>query len=200
LWWSASEFNQFKRERYLELALPTQTASDESEVKTEPQKCLTSCYELNLRILVCTSRSSTKSPLLRNLSQFLWSDRNLSRSSTSFTVIYNSPEKAQSLLHESPFYYNIVLLDKSSVTTGMTLSCQQIREVSSTAVIVCIVESEAVLQSNDDKSADQADLLLAAPNLPSVENWKDLVTLLTDRLETSDYLPSPLIQHYITAL
>jgi hypothetical protein len=158
------------------------------------------CYELNLRILVCSSRSVTKSTLLRNLPKFLWNENNPNRPSTTFIVNHISSDKAQSLLLESPFYYNIVLLDKSCSPACLGVTCQQIRAVSSTTVIVCVMESEAALQSNDDKSADQSDLLLAAPNVPSIENWKDIVTLLTDRLEASDYLPSPLIQHYITAL
>jgi hypothetical protein len=171
--------------------------------------------------LVCTSQSAVKCPLLANFSRYLWSDENPDRHGTSVCVTFSSHEKVLASLNSDSegrsllfSGYNIVLLDHTPplhpspavASVGLVpppaarVSCGMVRKISQTAVIVCVMESEAAIQSNDDSSADEADLLLPHPELPSSAHWNQLINLLLLRKEVSDFLPSPLVQQYITAL
>jgi hypothetical protein len=153
-------------------------------------------------------------PLLSNLSRFLWSDANPDRLGTSVSVSYSSHEAALSgFLHGTDSEHSVVIIDNSSRSavlssavaapspaTPATVTCEMVRRSSHTAVIICVMESEAAIQSNDDPSAEQADLLLPHPQIPSCDHWAKLIALLVERKDASDFLPSPLVQQYITAI
>lgn len=86
------------------------------------------------------------------------------------------------------------------LSSPVKVTCDLVRKLSHQVVLICIMEDEATIQSNDDSSADQADLLLPFPDIPSCDHWKQLLNLLILRKQTDDFFPSPLLQQYITAL
>lgn len=143
-----------------------------------------------------------KCTYLTNLSKYLWSEENPNRFGTYLSIHYTTPQQLPRIISENSCQYNIVLLDKSNgrYTGPDSISCQIIRQYLKLAIIISIMENEAVIQSNDDCSLEQADLLLPSPQIPSSNHWKELIDLLIDRMECSDFLPSPLVQHYITAI
>jgi hypothetical protein len=231
LWWTTSEFNQFKKvcdtalsplasypiqERYAEL---TEEHSHEDTQPAPVPKPFTSCFLLTLSVLVVTSRSPMRCPLLNNFSKFLWSDANPDRLGTSVSVSFTSHEAALATLLGGTVEHSVVIIDNScprpltaSVSASSSavsaappsapasVTCELVRRSSHTAVIICVMESEAAIQSNDDPSAELADLLLPHPQVPSCEHWAELLSLFVQRKDASDFLPSPLVQQYITAL
>jgi hypothetical protein len=100
-------------------------------------------------------------------------------------------------MRENPFYYNVVVIDSPPNNTFKSFG--KIRDLSAVSVIVCMTESEDFLRSEDGAS-EFADLVIARPIVPSHIHWRDLVSLLVNRMESDDFLPSPLIQHYISTL
>ena len=161
-----------------------------------------SSYEVNLKILICTFNSSIKCPFLIYLSKYLWSEENPIRFTTYFSIHYTTPNQLFEIMSDNSYQYNIIILDKSmGHSPGVeNITCQKIREYLKLAIIISIMQNEAVIQSNDDYSIEQADLLLPTPQIPTIKQWKELIELLIERMECSDFLPSPLVQHYITAI
>lgn len=159
-------------------------------------------FEINLRILICTTISPMKCNYLTNLSKYLWSEENPSRSATYLSIHYTTPSQLSTIISDNSTQYNIIILDKSNGHySGIeNVTCQIIRQYLKLAIIISIMQNEAAIQSNDDCSIEQADLLLPTPQIPSLKQWKELIELLIERMECSDFLPSPLVQHYITAI
>jgi GTP-binding protein EngB required for normal cell division len=139
-----------------------------------------------------------KSRLTSNLSQYLWSPENPNRHGTTITVTYIDHEKSLATLDQNGFYYNMVIIDRPE--GSHQAKCRLIRQKSSTAVIICVKEDDSDLRNDDDKCVEFADLMIAHPEVVKSDQWRDLSTLLVNRLESSDFLPSPLIQQYMTAL
>ena len=195
LWWSPSEFSAFKKERMTELeVVPGQQPCSEIDMKVPT----VSCFDIAIRVLVITNARTSKSSILGGLSRFLWSEENENRFSTNIVVNYVPFSNVEKLILEDSSYYNVVVID--SPPSNSFQMFRRFRDTSPVSVIVCIAASKDFLQVEDGASEVFADLVLARPELPSRAHWRDLITLLVDRLESDDFLPSPLIQHYMSTL
>ena len=195
LWWSQNEYSTFKKERMAEMDF-----SHDQQPHSENRLKITtvSCYDISIRVLVITNAKASKTNILGGLSRFLWSEENENRFSTNIVVNFVTFNKVESILIEDPCYYNVVVID--SPPSNSFQMFQQFRVASAVSVIVCIAASRDFLQVEDGASEVFADLVLARPELPSCAQWADLMALLAERLESDDFLPSPLIQQYMSTL
>jgi hypothetical protein len=191
LWWSPKEFNSFKKERMAELEQPI------SQQLNTIKSTGVSCFEITIRVLVITNDTPAQSKALQGLGEFLWSDENENRFGTNIVVNYTCFRRADEVMNEVPFYYNVIVIDSPPGNSFQKF--MRLRDLSPLSVIVCITKSQVLLHT-EDCASEFADLVLARPELPSRSQWRDLVTLLVDRMESDDFLPSPLIQHYISTL
>jgi len=192
LWWSPNEFHKFKKERLAEI---TQGGSKPCLPKDSDRHENVQCFQVQVRLLIITDEKPMKSRIVKNLSTFLWGLDNKDRQGTMVVVNYVSHDRASEVINERPFFYNIVAVDDG---VGKFRDYARLREVSATLVILCLVDNECLM--DNDSCSEFSDLVLVHPEVPSVSQWRDIVALLVDRLEAGDFLPSPLIQQYITAL
>lgn len=156
-----------------------------------------SCFDVAIRVLVITDETAVKSRILSSFGRYLWSEDNENRYGTNLIVNYVTHSESSDVIKESPLYYNIIVVD--SPPNNSFKGYAKLRKNSEVSVIICITESEDSLRTEDGAS-EFADLIIARPVVPSYTHWRDLVSLLVSRMESDDFLPSPLIQHYMSTL